>query len=43
MNPTSVQVRHRLAGLLESLLVIAPTRHRPAVEQRLATVAAREV
>ena len=41
-EPRSGQVRQRLVGLLEGLLAIAPTQHRPAVEQRLATVTARE-
>jgi uncharacterized membrane protein len=42
MDPSSVQVRNRLASLLEGLEAIAPARHRPAVQQRLATLAARD-
>ncbi len=36
----SAQVQHRLADLLQGLVAIASDPHRPAVEQRLATVTA---
>ena len=41
-EPRSGQVRQRLVVLLEGLLAIAPPQHRPAVEQRLAIVTARD-
>jgi uncharacterized membrane protein len=43
MGSSSGQVFDRVRRLLEGLLAIAPTQHRAAVEQRLATVRTREV
>jgi uncharacterized membrane protein len=43
MGSSSMQVRRRVARLLEGLVAIAPPPHRAAVEQRLAAVTARDV
>ena len=43
LEPRSGQVRQRLIGLLEGLLAITPPAHRLSVEQRLATVTARDL
>lgn len=43
VEQSSVQVRQRVAGLLEGLAAIAPAQHRAAVEQRLVTLTARDV